>query len=156
MPGASTGDPTHDKVMRRRPDKQGFRTWGTPWANPTHEKVTRRRPDEQGTSGLQGTPGPARASTPKPESVCLTLLCLSPTLLTLTGGYPWPPFSGENQRRALLINLLRMKGVFQLKPLVSVLAYLTGLSRLLQNYWANACCQVPTSLSHCVPGSAYS
>ena len=26
MPGASTGDPTHDKVMRRRPDKQGFRT----------------------------------------------------------------------------------------------------------------------------------
>ena len=25
---------------------------------------------------------------PKPESVCLTLLCLSPTLLTLTGGYP--------------------------------------------------------------------
>ena len=23
MPGASTGDPTHDKVMRRRPDKQG-------------------------------------------------------------------------------------------------------------------------------------
>ena len=25
---------------------------------------------------------------PKPESVCLTILCLSPTLLTLTGGYP--------------------------------------------------------------------
>ena len=24
MPGASTGDPTHDRVMRRRPDKQGI------------------------------------------------------------------------------------------------------------------------------------
>ena len=23
MPGASTGDPTHDKVMRKRPDGQG-------------------------------------------------------------------------------------------------------------------------------------
>ena len=33
-------------------------------------------------------PGPDRASIPKPESVCLTILCLSPTLLTLTGGYP--------------------------------------------------------------------
>ena len=39
MPGASTGDPIHDKVMRRRPD-------------------------EQGGSGLEGLPGPARASTP--------------------------------------------------------------------------------------------
>ena len=26
--------------------------------------------------------------TPKPESVCLTILCLSPTLLTLTGAIP--------------------------------------------------------------------
>ena len=46
-------------------------------------------------------PGPAQASTPKSESVCFTILCLSPTLLTLTGGYPQPPFSGENQLRAL-------------------------------------------------------
>ena len=38
LPGASTGDPTHDKVMRRRPDKQSFRTQGTPWADPTHDK----------------------------------------------------------------------------------------------------------------------
>ena len=49
LPGASMGDPTHDKVMWR-------------W------------PDEQGGSGLKGPPGPARASTPKPESVCLTIL----------------------------------------------------------------------------------
>ena len=88
MPGASTGDPTHDKVMRRRPDKQGFRTRRTPWTDPTHDKVMRKRLDEQGISGLKGPPGPTRASTPKPESVCLTVLCLSPTLLTLTGGYP--------------------------------------------------------------------
>ena len=46
LPGASTGDPTHDKVMSKRPD-------------------------EQGRSGLEGPPGPAQASTPKPESVLL-------------------------------------------------------------------------------------
>ena len=63
--GANTGDPTHDKVMQRKPDRQGG-------------------------SGLEGLAGPARASTPKPKSVFLlfTILCLSPTLLTLTGGYP--------------------------------------------------------------------
>ena len=70
MPGASTRDPTHDKVMQKRPDRQGG-------------------------SGLKGLPGPAQASTPEPKSVCLlfTILCLLPTLLTLTGGYPRPPFS---------------------------------------------------------------
>ena len=52
-------------------------------------------------SGLEGLPRPTRASTPEPESVCLTILCLSPILLTLTGGYPRPPFSGETQLRAL-------------------------------------------------------
>ena len=30
MPGASTGDPTHDKVMWKRTVKQGFRTRGAP------------------------------------------------------------------------------------------------------------------------------
>ena len=59
--GASTGDPTHDKVMQRRPDKQGFRTRGTPWAiSPMNQGFRTRE-----------TPGPARASTPKPESVLL-------------------------------------------------------------------------------------
>ena len=41
-------------------------------------------------------PGPSWASTPKIESVCLIALCLSPTLLTLTGGYPPPPFSEKS------------------------------------------------------------
>ena len=51
---------------------------------------------------LGDSPGPARASTPKPKSICLlfTILCFSPTPLTLTGGYPQPPFSEENQLRA--------------------------------------------------------
>ena len=34
----------------------------------THDKVMWKRPDKQGRSGLEGPPGPARASTPKPES----------------------------------------------------------------------------------------
>ena len=77
MLGVTTGDPTHDKVMWKSHDKQG-RSW------------------------LRRFPGSARASTPKPESVCLTILCLSPTLLTLAGGYPRPPFSGKSQLRALI------------------------------------------------------
>ena len=77
MPGASTGNPTHGKVM---------------W----------KRPDGQGGSGLEGTPRPAQTSTPKPESVCLTILCLPPTPLIPMGGYPRPPFSEENQLRALV------------------------------------------------------
>ena len=52
----------------------------------------------------RGTPWTCSSIYPKPKSVCLlfTILCLSPTLLTLTGGYPRPPFSGENQLRALV------------------------------------------------------
>ena len=56
----------------------------------------------KGRSGLRGPPESARASTPKPESVCFTIFCLSPTLLTLTEGYPRPPFSGKSQLRALI------------------------------------------------------
>ena len=77
MPGATAGDPTHDKVMWKSHDKQGG-------------------------SLLEGSPESARASTLKPESVCLTILCLSPTLLTLTGGNPRPPFSGKSQLRGLV------------------------------------------------------
>ena len=65
-------------------------------------KVMRRGSDMQRQSELERPPGPARASTPKPKSVCFTISRLSPTLLTLTGGYPRPPFSKENQFRALV------------------------------------------------------
>ena len=105
LPGASTGDPTHDKVM---------------W----------KRPDEQGRSELKGPPGPAWASTPQTGSVCLTILCLSPTLLTLTGVYPRPPFSGKNQLRALVY--WTWKEYFNSNPSDGFLAYLTGLSRFFQ------------------------
>ena len=71
----------------------------------------------KGGSGFEGLPGPAQASTPKSESVCFTILCLSPTLLTLTGGYPQPPFSGENQLRALANKSPGHNRVFQSKPL---------------------------------------
>ena len=52
-----------------------IRTWGTPWTCLSIYPKTR---------------------------ICLTILCLSPTLLTLTGGYPWPPFSEKSQLRALV------------------------------------------------------
>lgn len=44
----------------------------------------RKRPDGQGGSGLEGPPGLPKHLPPKPEPVCPTILCLSPTLLTLT------------------------------------------------------------------------
>ena len=47
-------------------------------------------------------PGSAWASTPKPESVCLPILWLSPISLTLMGGYPRPPFSEGNQLGTLV------------------------------------------------------
>ena len=71
-------------------------------AFPPMTKVVRRGPEGKGESGLERPPGPARASTPKPKSVCFTISHLSQTLLTLTGGYPRPPFSEENQLRALV------------------------------------------------------
>ena len=46
-------------------------------------------------SDLRGPPGHSRASTPKTR-VCLPYcIMLSPTPLTLTGGYPPPAFSGK-------------------------------------------------------------
>ena len=69
----------------------------------------------KGESGLEGPPGPAQASTPKPESICLTISCLSPTPLTLMGGYPWPPFPKENQLRALVNKSPGHNRVFQSK-----------------------------------------
>ena len=70
-------------------------------------------------SGLEGSPGSARAATPKPESVCLTILCLSATRLTLAGGYPRPPFSGENQLRALANVSWAWKEYFNSNPLLA-------------------------------------
>ena len=76
VPGASTGGPTHDKGHVERTWRQRrIRTRGTPWTCSSIYPKTR---------------------------ICLTILCLSPTLLTLTRGYPRPPFSGKSQLRALV------------------------------------------------------
>ena len=74
--------------------------WEPPWEIPPMTKVMRRKPDRQRWIRIRGTPWTCSSIYPKTR-VCLTILCLSPTLLTLTGGYPQPPFSGENQLRAL-------------------------------------------------------
>ena len=75
----------------------------------------------KGGTGLEGLCGPARASTPKPKPVCLLfiILCLSPTLLTFTGGYPRPPFSEKNQLRALVNKSPGLeRSIFTLTPLL--------------------------------------
>ena len=68
VPGASTGVPTHDQGHAERPDMQR-------------------------QAMAQGAPQTCPSIYPKPKSVCFTISRLSPTPLTLTGGYPRPPFS---------------------------------------------------------------
>ena len=106
--------------------------WEPVWGIPSLTRSCRRELLSKG-SGLEGLPRPARASTPKPESVCFTISWLSPTPLTLTGGYPRPPFSGENQLRALANKSPgHERNISNQTPSVSILACLAGLSRLLQ------------------------
>ena len=102
MPGASTRGPTHDKVMRRRPDKQG-------------------------RSGLQRFWKAALALNLKMISVLLMLAILDYSLISVTqvDGLP-RSLSKQNQLRTLIniyprqwypIILSRMKGVFQFRSL---------------------------------------
>ena len=84
-------------------------------------------------SGLNRRPRLSQASTPKPESVCFTISWLSPTPLTLTGGYSWPPFSGENKLRAIANKSpAHERNISNQTPSVSILACLAGICRLLQ------------------------
>ena len=84
-------------------------------------------------SELNWLPRLSRTSTPKPESVCFTISWLSPTPLTLTGGYSWPPFSGENQLRAIANKSPgHEKNISNQNPSVSILACLADIPRLLQ------------------------
>ena len=102
VPGASTRDPTQDKVVRRRPDKQG-------------------------RSGLQGFRKAAPALTLKMISVFLMLAVLDYSLISVTQIEGLPrSLSKQNQLRTLInmsprrrypIRLSRMKGVFQFRPL---------------------------------------
>ena len=84
-------------------------------------------------SELNGLPRLSQASTPKPESVCFTISWLSPTPLTLTGVYSWPPFSGENQLRAIANKSSgHEKNISNQNPSVSIIACLAGIFRPLQ------------------------
>ena len=84
-------------------------------------------------SELNGLPRLSWASIPKPESVRFTISWLSPTPLTLTGGYSWPPFSGENQLRAIDNKSPgHERNISNQTPSVSILACLAAISRLLQ------------------------
>ena len=78
MRGASTRDPTHDKVMRRRPDKQGI-------------------------SGLQEFRKAAPALTLKMISVFLMLAILDHSLISVTRVEGLPQsLSKQNQLRTLI------------------------------------------------------
>ena len=77
-PGASTRDPTHDKVVRRRPDKQG-------------------------RSGLQGFRKAAPALILKMISVFLMLAVLDYSLISVTRVEGLPrSLSKQNQLRTLI------------------------------------------------------
>ena len=77
--------------------------WELPREIPPMTKVMWRRPDRQRWIRTQGIPWTCSSIYPKTK-LCLLLiiLCLSPTLLTLTGGYPRPPFSVKSQLRAII------------------------------------------------------
>ena len=126
VPGVSTRDPTHDKVMRRRLDKQS-------------------------RSGLQGFQKAAPALTVKMISVFLMLAILDYFLISVTqvGGLP-QSLSKQNQLRTLInmspgqwypIRLSRMKGLFQFRPLFwhssllgkCVLMHMTVHNTLIKN-----------------------
>ena len=57
MPGASMGDPTHDKVMQDLRESLG---------HPTYDKVMRKSPDEQGLRTLR-TPWTCSSIYPSPN-----------------------------------------------------------------------------------------
>ena len=101
---------------------QGASTW-----DPTHDKVMRRRPERQGRSGPQGFRKAALALTLKMISVFLTLAVLDYSLISVTQAQGLPrSLSKQNQPRTLInmspgwwypIRLSMMKGVFQFRPL---------------------------------------
>ena len=67
--------------------------------------------------------------------VCLsTVYYIMPltTLLTLTGGYPRPPFSEEDQLRALVNKSPGHERSISIQTSLGILACLAGLSILLQ------------------------
>ena len=68
MPGASTGDPTHDKVMQDSRESLG---------HPTHDKVMQKKPNKQGFR-IRGAPWACSSIYPK------TRICLSYYFMSFT------------------------------------------------------------------------
>ena len=103
----------------------------------------------KGGSGLKGLPESVWASTPKPKSVCLIILCLSPTLLILAHMivHNSPTLKGTGRQNILKV-LMSIES-FKRWKIIRIDSTGKGL-----HYWANACCQLPISLIHCAPGSA--
>ena len=119
------------------------------WGIPPMAKVMRKRPDGQSRDQVSRGP-PSRASIPKPDSVCFTISCLSPTLLTLTEGYPRPPFSGKINLGLQLIRLLDMRRIFQIKP--PLLAFQLAGQVYPDSYsYAYDCSQPPSCERHGKP-----
>ena len=70
---------------------------------PTHDEVMRESSDGQGESELEGLPSRTCLSVYPKTRICLFYYFMTFTnSLTLTGGYPRPPFSEGNQLRALV------------------------------------------------------
>ena len=113
---------TNKKQIRNNPFLLGAST-----RDPTHDNVMRRRPDRQGGSGLQGFRKAAPVPTLKMTSVFLMLAILDHSLISVTWVKGLPrSLSKQNQLRTLInmspgqwypIRLSRMKGVFQFRPL---------------------------------------
>ena len=84
----------------------------------------------KGESGLKGASLDLLVHLPpKPESACLTVLCLSPTLLTLTGAIPHHLSLKKVNLKLQLISLLGVTRVFQSENFPDdSLTCLTGLS----------------------------
>ena len=132
MSGASTQDPTHDNVVRRRPEKQG-------------------------RSGLQGFQKAALVLNLKMISVFLMLAVLDYSLISVTRVKGLPQsLSKQNQHRILInmwypIRLSRMKGVFQFRPLCwhsslldkCLLMHMTAHNTLIINSIKNLITQRP-------------
>ena len=99
---------------------------GASTRDPAHDKIVRRRPDKQGRSGLQGFRKAAPALTLKLISVFLMLAVLDYSLISVTRVEGLPrSLSKQDQLRTFNmsagrwypIRLSRMKGVFQFRPL---------------------------------------
>ena len=129
--------------------------------DPTHDKVVRRRPDKQGRSGPQGFRKAAPALTLKMIPVFLTLAVLDYSLISVTWVEGLPrSLSKQNQIRTLInmstgwrypIRLSRMQGVFQFRPLCwhssllgkCVLMHMTAPSALIIHSIKNLITQRP-------------